>query len=188
MAEAGIEEALERARSGDPAALGEVFRICEPDLARLCARLLGSKEEARDAAHEVFLRVRQSLDSYDRRRPFRPWLLAIAARHCIDRLRRRAVEKRLFEAALDADDLAAHGPSPLQGLLHEESRREILAAIDGLEPRHRAPLVLRYYAEFDYAEIADVLGVGANQVATLLFRAKRRLRERIGAHGPGGLA
>ena len=185
MAEAGIEEALERARSGDPAALGELFRAFEPDLGRLCARLLGSKEEARDAAHEVFLRVRQSLESYDARRPFRPWLLAIAARHCIDRLRRRALEKRLFDdAALDADEPPGPGPSPLHGLLREESRREILAALDGLDPRYRAPLVLRYYAELDYAEIGDLLGVGPNQVATLLFRAKRRLRERLAR--PGG--
>ena len=184
MAEAGIEEALERARSGDPAALGELFRSFEPDLARLCARLLGSKEDARDAAHEVFLRVRQSLDSYDAKRPFRPWLLAIGARHCIDRLRRRAVEKRLFDdAAPDADDQGSPGPSPLQGLLRDESRRELLAALDGLDPRYRAPLVLRYYAEFDYAEIADVIGVSPNQVATLLFRAKRRLRERMVGRG-----
>lgn len=184
MAEAGIEEALERARSGDPAGLGELFRAFEPDLTKLCARLLGSKEEARDAAHEVFLRVRQSLDAYDARRPFRPWLLAIAARHCIDRLRRRALEQRLFDdAAPDADDQGSSGPSPLQGLLREESRRELLAALDGLDPRHRAPLVLRYYAEFDYAEIGDLLGVGANQVATLLFRAKRRLRERMAQRG-----
>jgi RNA polymerase sigma-70 factor (ECF subfamily) len=63
--------------------------------------------------------------------------------------------------------------------LREESRRELAAALDGLDPRHRAPLVLRYYAEFDYAEIADVIGVTPNQVATLLFRAKRRLRERM---------
>jgi RNA polymerase sigma-70 factor (ECF subfamily) len=169
MAEAGIEEAL-----------GEAFRAHEPDLVRLCARLLASREEARDAAHEVFLRVRQSIETYDPRRPFRPWLLAIAARHCIDRLRRRQLEKRLFEAnPADEDDVGAPGPSPLQGLLREETRRELLAAIEALEPRHRAPLVLRYYAELDYAQIGEVLGVGANQVATLLFRAKRRLRQRM---------
>ena len=186
MAEAGIEEALERARSGDPAALGELFRAFEPDLARLCARLLGSKEEARDAAHEVFLRVRQSLDAYDAKRPLRPWLLAIGARHCIDRLHRRALEKRLFEdAGPDAGDASAPGPSPLQGLLRAESRRELAEALDGLDPRYRAPLVLRYYAELDYAEIADVIGVSPNQVATLLFRGKRRLRERMGAGGGG---
>ncbi len=180
MAEAGIGEALERARSGDPAALGELFRALEPDLAKLCTRLLGSKEEARDAAQEVFLRVRQSLDAYDPSRALRPWILAIAARHCIDRLRRRSLEKRLFDATpLDAEELAVPGPSPLQGLVREEARRELLAAIDGLDARHRAPLVLRYYAEFDYAEIGEVLGVSANQVATLLFRAKRRLRERM---------
>jgi RNA polymerase sigma-70 factor (ECF subfamily) len=162
MAEAGIAEALARARSGDPAALGELFRAFEPDLARLCARLLGSREEARDAAHEVFLRVRQSLDAYDAKRPFRPWLLAVGARHCIDRLRRRALEKRLFDDVdPDAGGASAPGPSPL----------------DDLDPRYRAPLVLRYYAEFDYAEIADLIGVTPNQVATLLFRAKRRLRE-----------
>jgi RNA polymerase sigma-70 factor (ECF subfamily) len=184
MAEAGIAEALARARSGDPAALGELFRAFEPDLARLCARLLGSREEARDAAHEVFLRVRQSLDAYDAKRPFRPWLLAVGARHCIDRLRRRALEKRLFDDAdPDAGGASAPGPSPLQGLLREESRRELAAALDDLDPRYRAPLVLRYYAEFDYAEIADLIGVTPNQVATLLFRAKRRLRERMTGGG-----
>ena len=71
------------------------------------------------------------------------------------------------------------GPSPLQVELDAELRRQILAAIDRLHERYRAPLVLRYYADLDYSAIAEALEVTRNQVATLLFRGKQKLREQL---------
>jgi RNA polymerase sigma-70 factor (ECF subfamily) len=187
VSEARIQGQLERARAGDEAAFGELFRSFEPDVARLCARLLASPADAEDATSEAFLRSRQALEDYDPRRSFRTWLLSIAAHYCVDRLRRRNLERRLFETReLDADELVGPGPSPLQGALRAESQREVLAAIESLDDDYRVPIVLRYYAELDYAAIAESLGVTRNQVATLLFRAKRRLREKLAgaARGP----
>ena len=60
----------------------------------------------------------------------------------------------------------------------------MLAAVEALPDRYRAPLVLRYYAELDYDGIAGILGVTRNQVATLLFRAKRKLRSALSGEGP----
>lgn len=57
-----------------------------------CRYLLGSPEEAEDAAQEVFLRARQRFEQYDRERPFASWILGVASHHCIDRLRRRGRE------------------------------------------------------------------------------------------------
>jgi RNA polymerase sigma-70 factor (ECF subfamily) len=185
--ESGIQALLERARAGDEVAFGELFRSLEPDVHRLCTRLLGSADEARDATSEAFLRARGGLDGYDPDRPFRRWLLAVAAHHCVDRLRRRRREERLFDPReLDASELASPGPSPLQGLLRAEARREVLTAVEALEDRHRFPLVLRYYAELDYTGIAECLGVTRNQVATLLFRARRRLREELAGSAASG--
>ena len=178
--EASIRRRVEEVRQGDPEAFGQLFEDFHRDVLRLCERLLGSGADAEDATHETFLKARNGLDQYDPERHFRPWLLGIASHHALDRLRRRATEKRIFDydEAL-SDTLASPTPSPLQGELDASRRRQVLAAIDALPDRYRAPLVLRYYADLEYDAIAELLLVTKNQVATLLFRGRRRLRETL---------
>lgn len=164
---------------------GELFRAYRSDVQRLCRRMLG-ENAAPDAASEVFLRAQRALTSYDSTRPFRPWLLGIASHHCIDQLRRRTRETRLFDAK-DLDDLGlAHpGPSPLRQLAQTEQRHKILTALDALPRKYRLPIVLRYFEELDYQAIAEILGIERPQVGTLLFRAKRQLRTAL-SDGDGG--
>lgn len=171
---------LAQARAGDRDAYGSLVRHHEPDVLRLCQRLLGGAPESEDACQESFARAHAALASYDPARPFRRWLLAIAAHCAIDALRRRSRESRWFDAdAEDAGALADPGPSPLQHGIASELRRRLLAAIEAQPDLYRAPLVLRYYADLDYGEIAEVLSVSRNQVATLLFRARARLRSAL---------
>jgi len=178
--ELSVRRQIESARGGDADAFAKLFESFRPDVARLCRRLLSGAPEAEDAVHETFLRARLALDGYDAGRPLRTWLLSIAAHYCIDRLRRGATESRLFGAgSLDPDHFPAAGPSPLHQRLRAEARGEVLAAIDALPDRYRAPIVLRYFADMDYAAIGEALDVSRNQVATLLFRAKRQLREQL---------
>jgi RNA polymerase sigma-70 factor (ECF subfamily) len=170
-----------RAAGGDREAFADLFGAYTEPVTRLCRRMLGSAEEAKDARSEVFLRAREALAGYDPQRPFRGWLLAIAAHHCIDQLRRRAVEGRLFDSAdLDEATLPSSASSPLGSALAREQRERLLAALDALPARHRAPLVLRYFAELPYAAMAELLGVGARDVGVLLYRAKLRLRAALG--------
>jgi RNA polymerase sigma-70 factor (ECF subfamily) len=170
-----------RAAGGDRDAFADLFGAYAEPVTRLCRRMLGSEEDAKDAGSEVFLRAREALAGYDAQRPFRSWLLAIAAHHCIDQLRRRAVEGRLFDPAdLDEATLPSAAPSPLGSALAREQRERLLAALDALPARHRAPLVLRYFAELPYAAIGELLGIGARDVGVVLFRAKLRLREALG--------
>jgi len=184
VSEEAARAGIARARAGDAEALGEVFRAWRPDVRRLCRRLLGDEAGAEDAVADTFLRAQQRLESYDASRAFRPWLLGIAAHRCVDLLRRRSAESRLFEArGLDGGDLADRGPSPLRQLVEAEERAALLAAVDALPPKYRLPLVLRHFADLDYAAIGELLGVSRNQVGTLLLRARRRLRADLG----GGL-
>jgi RNA polymerase sigma-70 factor (ECF subfamily) len=172
---------IERARSGDPEAFGAVFHVYRPDVRRLCRRILGDAAAAEDAVAEAFLRAQDRIASYDAGRPFRSWLLGIAAHHCIDLLRRRSTEKRIFEdRGVDPAELADRGPSPLHEVMRAEERAAILAAVDALETKYRLPLVLRHFADLDYDAIGELLGISRNQVGTLLFRAKRRLRADLG--------
>ena len=188
MSDAGaLDAVVDRARSGDTAAFGELFRSYERDVARLCGRMLGPGAAAEDARSEVFLRARRGLDGYDPKRPFRTWLLSIAGHYCIDQLRRQQTESRLFDAGdFEAGDLAAPGPSPLQHLVRREERDAVLSAVEALPFKWRLPLVLRHFADLDYGAIGEILGVERGQVGTLLFRARRRLRECLAGSLPGG--
>ena len=180
MDELAVRKLVERARGGDADAFATLFQFFRSDLERLCTRLLASASEAEDATSEAFLRAHRALDSYDSSQPFRRWLLSIAAHHCVDQLRRRSTEQRIFDPSeFDPEQLAAPGPTPLHQRLRAEVRQQILAGLATLPDRYRVPLVLRYYADFDYDAIAEVMEVTRNQVATLLYRAKRRLREQL---------
>jgi RNA polymerase sigma-70 factor (ECF subfamily) len=149
------------------------------EVLRLCRRMLGNAHDAEEARSETFLRAQQAAASWDGR-PLRAWLLGIASHHCIDRLRRRALEGRLFDAQeLDPGGLPAQAPTPLTLLLARERGAQLEAALAELPDKYRAPLVLRFLADQSYAEIAAGLGVSEAQVAVLVFRAKAKLREAL---------
>ena len=152
----------------------------------LCRYLLNSLDAAEDAAHEVFLRAQKKLTTYDPALPFSSWLLGIASNHCIDVLRRRSTEKRIFD--LDSGDGAeakSGRPTPLGELIASERGHEVRNALSQLPEKYRVPLVLAYYNEMSYDEIAAALGLSRNNVATLIFRAKQQLRQKLGQPNSG---
>jgi RNA polymerase sigma-70 factor (ECF subfamily) len=150
----------------------------------LCRYLLNSPDKAEDAAHEVFLRAHVKLDSYNPAYPLSTWLLKIASNYCIDVLRRRTSEQRIFDLGSgDGFEVAAGGASPLGEVLAAERGRDVRSALAALTEKYRVPLVLAYYNELDYEEIAEILGVGRTQVAVLIFRGKQQLRQRLNSVG-----
>jgi RNA polymerase sigma-70 factor (ECF subfamily) len=180
-------EIIDRARAGDAEAFATLFHVHGDDVLRVCRRMLGDAEAASDARSEVFLKARRGLDGYDAARSFRGWLLAIASHHCIDQLRRTATERRVFDRTEpDAGEHRAPGPSPLTRVLARERRDALDRAIESLPVEYRLPLCLRYYAEASYDEIAEQLGTTRARVGTLIFRAKRALRERMSASDAPG--
>src|ERR1700736_3548636 len=82
-------ETIALARAGDAQAWGELYRIYAPAIFRFCRRALPVKEDAEDAAMEVFMKLKGKLGQYDATRPFSAWLYKVAANHCWDTLRRR---------------------------------------------------------------------------------------------------
>lgn len=176
------------AEGGDPSDdFGLRFDAEREDLIRVCHRFLDDPSAVEDAVHEVFLRSRRAISTYDPEQPFRPWLRTIASNYCIDQLRRLKTERRLFDPEdLSEEGLADGSPSVLRRLVRLEERREVLSTIDALPARYRLPLVLRYYQDLDYQAIAELLGISRNQVGSLLFRAKAQLREQLAAAADDG--
>jgi RNA polymerase sigma-70 factor (ECF subfamily) len=178
--EGTIRLQVERVRAGEREALDLLFREFRPDILRLCTRMLGSVD-AEDATSETFSRAQMRFDRYDATQPLGRWLRSIAAHDCIDRLRRRSLEKRLFEPSpseldAEADDFSEKPASALDELVQIRRQSAVRIALDSLPDRYRAPLVLRYFAELDYDAISEELGLSRAQVASSLFRAKQLLR------------
>ncbi len=177
-----LESLIECARGRDAEALGEIYRRYVRRVFGLCRYMLDSRESAEDATSEVFVKLQRSIDSYDGSIPFPRWLLRVAGNQCIDALRRRQRGRRTIVEVEDGTaviDAASSEPSPLGAVISKEERAKVRDAIVQLPENYRVPLVLRYYSELSYEEIAQHLDVERNNVATLIFRAKQELRRRL---------
>ena len=146
----------------------------------LCRRLLGRSAQAEDAALEVFVRAYRALDRYDTQQPFAGWILRIASNHCVDLLRGRARDGKLFdELDSEMDALDSSAAAVLDTLVDAERSTEVRDAIAALPDKYRLPIVLAYYNDANYDEIAHALGVTRNHVGVLLLRAKQLLRHSL---------
>ncbi len=123
------------------------------------------------------MKVRQKIAQYDSSRPFMAWLYKVAANHCWDLLRRRRIRQDLETGDVENLPLEHPDPSQLQRLLEEHSGQQVRTALDKLPARARMALVLRYYSDMSYDEIADSLGVRRAFVGVLLLRARHQLRD-----------
>jgi RNA polymerase sigma-70 factor (ECF subfamily) len=182
MEERDLESVIESAQGRDAEALGEIYRRYVRRVFGLCRYMLDSREGAEDATSEVFLKLQRSIETYDGSTPFAAWLLRVAGNQCIDVLRRR---KRGRQVIVEGDESVAvveavgAEPSPLSAVISAEERSQVRDAIARLPENYRLPLVLRYYSELSYDEIAQQLGLQRNYVAALIFRAKQELRRKL---------
>jgi RNA polymerase sigma-70 factor, ECF subfamily len=172
-------EAIARARAGDAEAWGELYREYAPAIFRFCRRALPTREDAEDATMEVFMKLRSKLNQYDATRSFSAWLYRVAANHCWDQLRRRKI--RQDKETEDVENLPLEHPDPnqLDKLIEQRSSEEVRKALGKLGARARMALVMRYYSDMSYDEIADELGVRRAFVGVVLLRARHELRQTL---------
>jgi len=172
-------EAVARARAGDADAWGELYRDFAPAIFRFCRRALPTREDAEDATMEIFMKLRDKLSQYDETRSFSAWLYRVAANHCWDILRRRKI--RQDKETEDVDDVPLEHPDPnqLDRLIEQKTSEEVRHALQKLGARARMALVLRYYSDMSYDEIADALGVRRAFVGVVLLRARHELRQAL---------
>jgi RNA polymerase sigma-70 factor (ECF subfamily) len=182
-----LADVLTQVRAGDPDAWGELYRQYAPAIFRFCRRVLPTREDAEDATTEVFMKVRQKLGMYDSSRPFTAWLYKVASNHCWDLLRRRRIRQDLETGDLETLPLEHPDPDQLEKLQMDHNSKQVRAGLAKLPDRARMALVLRYYSEMSYDEIADTLGVRRAFVGVLLLRARHQLRDVLAEGSGGGL-
>jgi RNA polymerase sigma-70 factor (ECF subfamily) len=152
----------------------------------LCRRLLNSQSLAEDATQEAFMRAYNNFRRYDPRQPFWHWIATIANNYCIDLLRKRTREGNVFVKDLneegDLPDIEDSSTDTLSQMVSNEDSVLITQAIEELPEKYRVPLVMAYYNDASYDDIAESLGISVNHVGVLLLRAKKQLRTLVEQH------
>lgn len=176
------------ARSGDRRAFEALIARYERPVYNLALRMLGRAEDAEDAGQEVFLKAYRALSAYDTGRPFSTWLLSIAAHHCIDRIRRRRMQEVSLDALPPWRQVAAQTPDPEDAAVSEDHSSRVRQYLQLLPEDYRVVVVLRYWHDFGYAEIAALTGESESAIKSRLHRARRQLAEHMTNQEPGALS
>ena len=166
--------------AGDQDAFTALVELYQRPVFNLAFRMLNDAREAEDAAQEAFLRAYQHLDRYDRSRSFKTWLLSIASNHCIDRIRRRRLTWLSIDEPLPPHPaLASDETEPEDATLMSERDATVQGLLDQLAPEYKAAVVLRYWHDLSYTEIAELLDTTESAIKSRLFRARQMMAENL---------
>ena len=165
---------LAAAQQMDSEAFGHLVEKYQGAVYNLCYRMLGDPDEAEDASQESFMRAFFSIKRYDNRRPFSTWLLSIAAHYCIDQLRRRRVKLIPFQDLL-YENIADSSPNPEIATSINEDQQRVRALLEGLNPTDRAAVILFYWYDFSYDQIAEALNLTVSAIKSRLHRAREEM-------------
>ena len=168
---------LSLARSGDAAAFEALLRIHELQVARTALRLLGNRQDAQDAAQEVFLRLHRNLRQIDAAGNLAGWLYRVTVNVCRDMLRKRKNVAPLDDARLGFES------STEAGLVRDQQLRMVREAMRALPEKERAALTLRDLEGLSTGEVAGILGsteaTVRSQVSAARLKIRKMLRSRL---------
>jgi RNA polymerase sigma-70 factor (ECF subfamily) len=159
-----------RCRAGDAKAFEVLVERHQRVLLSVAHRMLGNREDARDATQNTFVKVFQNLDTYDPDHRFFSWVYRILRNECLNVLRGRRPTERV------SAELPAAG-GPMEALEAAERHKRVQAALLALPVEQREVVVLRHFAGLAYDEIGVTIGVPAKTVKSRLYAARQRLGE-----------
>ena len=172
-----------QAQDGDRAAYHALLKALTPYLRAITRRYLGRTEDAEDAVQDILMVVHGIRHTYERGRPFKPWLSTIASRRCIDILRRRA-HRLQHEMATgeDIEDVAHAGHSPEDTLSRQQDAGTLQHAVAGLPERQREAIRLLKLNELSLNEAAAESDQSIGSLKVACHRAMKSLQNSLAKH------
>ena len=172
-------ELLKRCLAGENRAWESLLSLHSRKIYNLCYRFTGRTAEAEDLTQEVFIKVFQTLKSYDQAQgTFSTWLARVARNHLVDhyrRTKRDRVTSSLDDEPGELESRPSPTASPATGVESRERRELLQQGLDKLSPDLREAVILRDLNDLDYDEIARVLGVPQGTVKSRINRGRLEL-------------
>ena len=176
---------IERILAGETDLYEPLVKAHELGVYNLALRMLKNEQDALDASQEAFLRAWRSLGSFRGDSKFSVWLYRLTSNVCLDMLRRAG--RLRADSLTDEEGAEAELPDrrgdPQQALERKELAAAVREGLESLPPAFRQALVLRDINGLSYDEIAQVTGLETGTVKSRIFRARRRLADRLRSGG-----
>ncbi|TWT58295.1 ECF RNA polymerase sigma factor SigE [Thalassoglobus neptunius] len=173
-------ELVHRTRNGESLARDQLVRRWAPRVLAICRAKIGHHHVAEDLAQETLIRGLADLSRLEQAEKFGGWLRSIAGHVCTDWQRSCAAKRRAIigvqaNGQHRGQSLSGRDSSPANQAEDDEQRERLEEAIDQLSEDLREPLMLFYYDEMTYEEIAALVGVSRATVNTRLTKARHQL-------------
>ncbi len=179
MEETTDESIAARVQKGDIEAFTRLMERYEKKITRYARKFLADPDDIKDIVQEVFTKVYINIKSFDVKRKFSPWIYRVAHNEFVNALKKKKSEKLSF---IDFD-LVLPRREAKETADSEVDKKDLRRLLDGhmrsLAAKYREPLVLYYYEEMSYREIAEVLRLPVSTVGIRLQRAKNILKKSI---------
>jgi len=171
-----------KVQRGDRESFGHIVELFQARIYGFCYQFFRDGDIAAEMAQETFLRAYRHIKKYDSKKKFSTWIYSIARNVCIDEKRKmdRSRTVPIEDVSPESFQLRHQGqhlknPSQISSQL--EDRVLLENAVARLPEKYRTPIILCYFQEVPYQEIADILGLSLNLVKVRIFRAKKQLLE-----------
>ena len=168
---------MDKWQAGDMAAFAALFNQYKGLVFKNAYLMTGSRDDAEDVLQEVFAAVWRFRETFDPQKGrLATWLHRITVNECLRRQRRH----RPLAIDIEQVDVADKHLGPEESLMTAQDYETLVSTMDGLDPKHRAVLVLRYFNDLSYEEIAQAVGAPLGTVKSRMNQALKRLRGRLG--------
>lgn len=176
---------LVRCRQGDDLAWEALVRQYQGRVYAVAYHFMGEREEARDVAQEIFIKIYRGLGSMREGDRFLPWMLRLARNCCVDRLRRLKVRTPPAEVPVEeAPQIAGRTPTPEDSSIEAARHGLLYKAIARLGDKNREMILLREIQELKLEEIAEMLGLPLGTVKSRSHRARLELAKVVRGMDP----
>jgi RNA polymerase sigma-70 factor (ECF subfamily) len=177
-------ELVRLAKSDDKEAFELLVRRHQSRVFAVAGGILRNKEDVEDVAQQVFVKAYFSLKRFDQRAAFSTWLYKITVNECWDVLRKRKVRPLLYESDLSEEQAHEYNGFSEKATAPDvsdrlEARERVEKLLVDLDERDRLMLILKEVQGFSVEEIAEILEINGNTVKVRLFRARRRITEKV---------
>lgn len=173
---------LQKCKRNDKNAFAELFKFYQNYLFKICFSYVQNEQQALDLMQEIFIKLYKNMDKYDEKYPFHPWVRRIAVNTCINE--KRKANPVMIPLSTDDDGMDVGEQLAAEQDTEKEAERNDMARIikehiDCLPEKQRMVIILRYYEDLSYEEIAELLHIPLGTVKTDLYRAKNALKDRL---------
>ena len=161
------------ARAGNKKAFAQLMKAYYPRIFRAAYVFLRNNDDAADIVQDVFIRAMNSIEKFDPERPLYPWLYRITRNLCINKVSKKESKN---SPLLEGDVYRSNLPGPEEIYDAKEQEAEIRRAVENLPEVHREIIILKYYQECSYEEMAEIMKIPKGTVMSRLYNARAKLK------------